>query len=103
MQTILDTDIHLDGGIRLWRNAVRIYPKVLFADDILDTPRHGGADVVAEADIYAIVRLVLLLDILEIKGEGLWMLEVARSSEFLAEREEVVVVALVEEEFYMMG
>ena len=97
MQAILNADIHLDAALRLRRHLVGVHPDVLFADDVGHAARDGDAHEVAELDVDPVVGLVLLLDVLEVEGEGLGVLQVAGGGELLAEGEEFVVVAAVEE------
>jgi len=100
MQAILYPHIHLDTAVRLGRHAVRVDPNVLFTYNVLNAPGDGGAHKVAEADVDAVVGFVLFFDVFEVEGKGLRMLEFARGGEFLAEGEEFVVVAAVEEHFW---
>lgn len=74
VQAVLNTDVHLDTAVYLWRNAVAVNPDILFANNILNAAGDCGADKVSQLDINAIVRLVLLFDILEVKSECLGML-----------------------------
>lgn len=95
VQTILDTDVHLNRAVVLWRHAVGIDPKILLAHDVGHTAGDGDAHEIPELYVDAIVRFVLLLDVLEIEGEGLGVLEFSGSCEFLDEGEEFVVVSAV--------
>lgn len=97
MQTVLDTDVHLNGAVDLGRDAVAVDPDVLLADDVGHAARDGDPDEVAQLDVDAVVGLVLLLDVLEVEVEGLRVLELARGGEFLVEGEEFVVIPPVEE------
>ena len=97
MQAVLNTHIHLDATVDLWRDTVRVYPDVLFANDVLDAARDCGTNEVAQLHVDAVVGLVLLFDVLEVEGEGLRVLEVARRGELGVEGEELVVVSTVEE------
>lgn len=97
VQTVLDTDIHLNAAVHLGRDAVAINPNVLFANDIGHAAGDGDAHKVPQLDIDAVVRLVLLLDVFEVEVKGLRVLQFPGSGEFLVEREEFVVVAAVEE------
>ena len=74
MQAIFDTDIHLDAGVCFRRNTIRVDPDILFADDISHAPGDSNTNEIAQLDIDAAIRLVLLLDILEVELEGLGML-----------------------------
>lgn len=99
MQTILNPHIHLDTAVGFGGNAVAVDPDVFFAHDVGDAAGDGDADKVVELDVDAVVRFVLLFDVFEVEGEGLRVLEVAGGGELLAEGEEFVVVAAVEEHF----
>lgn len=83
MQTILDTDIHLNRAVVLWRHAIGINPEILFAHDVGHPARNSDADEIPELYVDAIVGFVLFLDILEVEGEGLGVLEFAGGCEFL--------------------
>lgn len=100
MQTILYTNIHLDRAVVFRRHAVGIHPEIFLADDVGHAPGDGDADEIAELDVDAIVGFILLLDVFEVEGEGLRVLEFAGGSEFLDQGEEFVVVAAVVEHFY---
>lgn len=76
VQTILDTNIHLDDAVGLGRHAVRVDPDILLAHDILHAARDGDADKVAQAHVDAGVGFVCFLDVLEGEWEGLGMLQV---------------------------
>lgn len=75
VQTVLYSHIHLDTAVDLWRNAVGVYPDVLFTDDILNAAGHGSADEVAQFYVDAVVGFVLFLDGFEVERESLWVLE----------------------------
>lgn len=95
MQAILDADIHLDRAIGLGRHAIRVDPEILLADYVGHAPGDGDADEVAQLHVDAVVGLVLLLDILEVEGEGLRVLQFAGGGELLDEGEEFIVASAV--------
>lgn len=97
MQTILDANVHLDGAVRLGGYAVRVHPQIFFPRNILHAPGHSDAYEVTELHIDAVVRLVLLLDVLKVEIECLGVLQLAGCRKLLAEGEELVVVSPVEE------
>ncbi len=99
VQAVLDADVHLDAAVHLGRDAVAVDPDVLLADHVGHAARHGDAHVVAQLDVDAVVRLVLLLDVLEVEVEGLRVLQLAGRGQLLHERQELVVVAPVKEHF----
>lgn len=102
VQTVLDTDVHLDAAIHLGRDAVAVDPNVLFADDVGHASRYGHAYVVSEFDVDAVVGFVLLLHVLEVEVESLGVLQLARGGELLDEGQELVVVAAVKEHLCVM-
>lgn len=100
VQAVLDANVHLDAAVHLRGDAVAVDPNVLFADHVGHAARDCDADKVAQLDVDAVVRLVLLLDVLEVEVEGLRVLQLPRRGELLVQREELVVVAAVKEHFY---
>ena len=100
VQTIRDTNIHLDRAVVLWRHAVGIDPEILLAYDIGHPAGNSNTHKIPELHVDAIVGFVLLLDVLEIEGEGLGMLEFAGSCKFLDQGEEFVVVSAVIEHLW---
>lgn len=97
VQAVLDADVHLNAAVELGWNAVAVDPQILLADHILDAAADGGAYEVAETDVDAVVTLILLLNVLEVKGKGLRVGQLAGGGELLVEGEEFVVGAAVEE------
>lgn len=97
MQAVLDTDVHLDAAVHLGGDAIAVNPKVLLADHISHAARDRNTDKVAQLDVDAVVRLILLLDVFEIEVEGLRVLELTRRGELLVQREKLVVVPAIEE------
>lgn len=83
VQTVLDADVHLDTAVHLGRDAVAVDPDVLLADDIGHAAGDGNAHKVAQLDVDAVVRLVLLLHVSEVEVERLGVLQLARGREFL--------------------
>lgn len=77
MQTILNSNIHLDRTIGLGRHSIRVDPEILLTDDISHSPRDRYTDKVSQLHVDSIVGLVLLLDVFEIEGEVLGVLEFA--------------------------
>ena len=102
VQAVFDADVHLDRAVRLGRDLVRVHPNVLFADHVGHAARDGDAHEVAQLDVDAVVRLVLLLDVLEVEVEGLRVLQFAGRGELLAQGEELVVAAAVVEHLFVM-
>lgn len=100
VQTVLDTDVHLDAAVHLGGDAVAVDPDVLFADNVSHAAGDGDADKVAQLDVDAIVGLILLLDVFEVKVKGLRVLELAWRGKLLVQCEELVVVTAIEEHFY---
>lgn len=100
VQAVLDTDVHLDRAVSLRRQAVRVDPDVLLADDVRHAPRDRHPEKVAQLHVDAVVGFVLLLDVLEVEGKGLRVLQLAGGRELLDEGEEFVVVAAVEEHLW---
>lgn len=47
VQTILNTNVHLDDAVGLWWHAVRVDPEILFAHNILHAATHSDTDKVA--------------------------------------------------------
>lgn len=103
VQAVLDANIHLDGTVDLRRDTVRVDPDILLTDDIGHTARDSNADVVAKFDIDAVVRLVLLLDVLEVEIKCLRVLKLAGGRKLLDERQKLVMIASVEEHFWRQG
>lgn len=99
MQTIFNADIHFYTAVCLRGGTVGVDPDIFLADDVGDAAGDGDADEVVQFYVDAVVGFVLLFDVLEVEGEGLGVLEVARGGELLAEGEEFVVVTAVEEHF----
>lgn len=83
VQAVLDTDVHLDAAVHLRRDAVAVDPHVLLADDVGHAPRHGDAHEVPQLHVDPVVRLVLLLDVLEVEVEGLGVLQLAGRGQLL--------------------
>ena len=83
VQAVLDADVHLNAAIHLGGDAIAVHPHVLFADDVGHAPCHRHPHKVPQLHVDAIVRLVLLLNVLEVEVEGLWMLQLARRRELL--------------------
>ena len=77
MQAILDTDIHLDGVIRLRGHAIRVNPEILLADHVSHSPGNRYTNEISQLHVDSIVGLVLLFDVLEVEREGLGVLEFA--------------------------
>ncbi len=102
VQTVLDADVHLDGAVALGRHAVRVHPQVLLAHHVRHAPRHRHAQEVAQLDIDAVVRFVLLLDIAEVEVERLRVLQVTGRRQLLAQRQELEVAAAVRVYFFLM-
>lgn len=100
MQTILNTHIHLYTRIRLGGYSIAIDPNVFFSNHIGHAARDGDTNEVAELDVYAGVGFVLFFDVFEVEVERLGVLKVARSGQLLAQGEEFVVVAAVEEHLF---
>lgn len=86
MKAVFDAHVHLDGTVGLRRHAVRIHPEVLLADDVGHAPRDGHPHEVPQFHIDTVVGLVLLLDVLEVKWEGLWVKQLARCRKLLDQR-----------------
>jgi len=97
VQTILNTNIHLDHTVRLRRHAIAINPEVLFTNNIRHAPRDGHADEIAQPHIDSRVRLILLLDVLEQERERVRVLQLARGRKLGLQRQELVVHAAVVE------
>lgn len=95
VQTILDTDIHLDRTVGLRRQSVRVDPDILFTNDGWHSPREGGSDEVSQLHIDSIVGLVLLFDVFEVEGECLWVMQFARGCEFLNQGEKFIMIATI--------
>lgn len=95
VQTILDTDIHLDRTVGLRRQSVRVDPDILFTNDGWHSPREGGSDEVSQLHIDSIVGLVLLFDVFEVEGECLRVMQFARGREFLNQGEEFIMIATI--------
>ena len=90
VQAVLDPDVHFYGRVRFGREAVAVDPDFFLADHVSHAPRHQDSHVVAQLDVDPVVRLVLLLDVLEVELERLRVLQVARRGELLRQRQEVV-------------
>ena len=71
MQTVLNPDFHLDAVVAIWGHTIRVYPYIAFLDDLAYPPGYRDADKVPQFDVDAIIRLVLLLDVLEFEFERL--------------------------------
>ena len=82
VQAVLDTDVHFDDAVGLWGHAVAVHPQVFFADRVGHAPRHGHTHKVAQAHVDARVRLVRLLDVFEVEGEGVRVRQLAGGCEF---------------------
>lgn len=95
MQAVFDTDIHLDRAVVLRRHAIGIDPEILLAHDIGHPSGHRHADEIPQLHIDAIVGFVLFLNVLEVKREGLRMLEFAGSCEFLDQGQEFVMISTI--------
>jgi hypothetical protein len=100
VQAVFDSHVHLDGAVGFRRYPVGVDPNVLLPDDIGHSSRHCDPDEISQLDVDAIVRLVLLLDILEVEIKCLGVLQISGSGELLAEREELIVVASIKEHFW---
>lgn len=44
MQTVLDPNLHLDGGVQLWVCAERVNDNVHLFDNIIEAAADGGAE-----------------------------------------------------------
>ena len=67
MKAVLDADLHLYRVVAIRRHAVAMDPYISLLDNLRDAPRDGDADEVAQLDVDPVVRLVLLLDVLELE------------------------------------
>lgn len=97
VQTILNPNIHLDDTVCLRRHAIAVDPEILLTNNIRHAPRDGDADEIAQPDVDARVRLILLLDVLEQERERVRVLQLARGRELRLQRQELVVHAAVVE------
>jgi len=97
VQTVFDTNIHLDHAVRLRRHPVAVNPEILLTDHVGHAPAHRDTDEVAQAYIDAGIRLVLLLDILEQEGECVGVLQLAWRRKLGLEGEKLVMYASVVE------
>lgn len=103
VQAVLDADVHLDAAVHLGRDAVAVDPHVLLADDVGHAPRHRHPHEVPQLHVDPVVRLVLLLHVLEVEVERLRVLQLPRRRQLLVQRQELVVVAPVEEHLCFVG
>lgn len=99
VQAVLYADVHLDAAVHLGGDPVAVDPDVLFANHVGHAAGDGDAHKVPQLDVDAVVRLVLLLDVLEVEVVRLRVLQLPRGGELLVQGEEFVVVASVEEHF----
>lgn len=97
MQAVLDADVHLDRAVILGWHTVRVHPQVLFPNYVRHAPRDGHPDKVAQLDVDAIVRLVLLFDVLEIEWESLRVEQLAGRGKLLDQGKEFIMVASIVE------
>ena len=56
METILDTDFHLDSVVRVWRHAIRVYPNIPLLDHICQPPRYRYSNVVPASNSHAVSK-----------------------------------------------
>lgn len=55
MQAVLDSNVHLDRAVGLWRHAIGVHPQILLADDVGHAPGDRHAHEVAQLDVDSIV------------------------------------------------
>lgn len=55
MQAVLNSNVHLDRAVGLWRHAIRVHPQVLLADDVGHAPGDRHAHKVAQLHVDSIV------------------------------------------------
>jgi hypothetical protein len=130
VKAVFDADLHLDCVVGIWGHAVGVYPDVALLDDVGEPPGYGDADVVSVCDqacmsgdeldggkegmtrlaanvpelyVDAVIALVLLFDVFELKVKVLCCAHLAGRGELLYEREKLVVVTAIVEHLCRWG
>jgi hypothetical protein len=101
MQTVFNTDFHLDRVVAIWWHPERVYPKVFLLVHVRHSPRYRDPDEIPtppsvrnivgygvrpclpEFHVDALVTFVLLLNVLEQKIKRLCLPHLPRRGELL--------------------
>lgn len=99
VQIVFDIDVYFDVVVYFGWNMVVVYLEVFFVNDIGYVMGDGDVNKVVQFDVDVVVGFVLFFDVFEVEVESLWVLQFVWCGKFLVERQEFVVVIVVEEYF----